>query len=134
MKPLPTPTPATSPYWEAAAHGEFLLPRCGRCRRFHHHPRLWCPYCWSRDLTWEHPSGRGTLVTYSIVSQPPSPGFAAPYALAVVRLDEGPQLMCNLIDTDLDTIVCDMPVEVVFEPRGEIAIPQFKAILGSSDA
>ena len=42
--------------------------------------------------------------------------------------------MCNLIDTDLDTIVCDMAVEVVFEPRGEIAIPQFKAIVRNSDA
>lgn len=127
-KPIPTPNPATEPYWSAAARGEFLLPRCGQCGRFHHHPRLWCPYCWSGELRWEKPSGRGILVTYSIVHQPPSPCFTPPYVLAIVRLDEGPQLMCNVVETELGELRCELPVEVTFEARGEAALPQFRAI------
>lgn len=124
--PVPTATPVTEPYWTAAARGVFLLPKCQRCGRFHHHPRPWCPHCWSTDLDWAEPSGRGTLLTYSVVHQPPSPRFDVPYVLAVVRLDEGPQLMCNLVDVDPADVHCDMAVEVTFERRGEFALPQFR--------
>jgi hypothetical protein len=126
--PGPTVNPVTEPYWTAAAGGVFLLPKCVACGRFHHHPRPWCPHCWSLDLEWAQPSGRGTLVTYSVVHQPPSPGFDVPYVLAVVRLDEGPQLMCNLVDADPADVRCDLPVEVTFEQRGDIALPQFSPI------
>jgi uncharacterized OB-fold protein len=127
-KPVPTVSPATEPYWSAAARGQLVLPKCLVCGRFHHHPRLWCPHCWSLDLEWVRPCGRGIVVTYSVVQQPPSPGFEVPYVLAVVRLDEGPQLMCNLIDADPAEVRCDLPVEVTFERRGEIALPQFRPV------
>ncbi|MCC2656115.1 MAG: nucleic acid-binding protein [Panacagrimonas sp.] len=126
--PLPSVDPITEPYWTAASRGEFLLPRCRACDRFHHHPRRWCPHCWSSDLAWERPSGRGTVVTYSVVHQPPSPAFAVPYVLAVVKLDEGPQLMCNLLGIDAADVRCDLVVEVVFERRGEMALPQFRPV------
>jgi uncharacterized OB-fold protein len=127
-KPVPTVSPVTEPYWSAAARGQFVLPRCRACGRFHHHPRLWCPHCWSFDLEWARPCGRGIVVTYSVVHQPPSPGFEVPYVLAVVRLDEGPQLMCNLVEADPAEVCCDLPVEVTFERRGEIAVPQFRPV------
>jgi len=125
-RPLPTPNAVTEPYWRAAAQGRFLLPRCRACRAFHHHPRRWCPHCWSHDLEWAEPSGRGTVVTYTIVHQPPSPGFDVPYVLAVVRLEEGPQMMCNVVDVDPGEVRCDMPVTVTFERRGDMALPQFR--------
>lgn len=125
-KPVPTPNTTTARYWTAAAEGVFLLPTCRTCGRFHHHPRPWCPHCWSTDLDWAEPSGRGTVVTYSVVHQPPSPGFDVPYVLAVVRLDEGPQLMCNVVEIDPGEVRCDMPVAVTFEVRGDLALPQFR--------
>lgn len=127
-KPVPSINPTTEPYWKAATRGEFLLPRCQACGRFHHQPRLWCPYCWSSKLEWAQPSGRGVLLTYSVVYQPPSPAFEVPYVLAIVRLDEGPQLMCNLIDTDPAELRCDLLVEVTFEQRGDVALPQFRPV------
>lgn len=128
MKPVPGINAVTEPYWSAAARGVFLLPKCRSCGRFHHHPRPWCPYCWSSDLGWDQPSGRGSVVTYSVVYQPPSPGFDVPYVLAVVRLAEGPRLMCNIVDVDPADVCCELPVEVTFEPRGEVAVPQFRPI------
>jgi uncharacterized protein len=65
-------------------------------------------------------------VSFSVVHQAPSPAFAVPYVLAVVRLEEGPQMMCNLLDIDPAQVRCDLPVEVVFEKRGDLALPQFR--------
>lgn len=124
--PLPSIDPVTEPYWSAASRGVFLLPRCKVCDRFHHHPRRWCPHCWSSELEWAQPSGRGVVVTFSVVHQAPSPAFAVPYVLAVVKLDEGPQLMCNLLEIDPADVRCDLSVEVMFEKRGERALPQFR--------
>lgn len=126
MKPLPNTNPATRPYWDAANDGRFVLPRCNDCGRYHHHPRRWCPHCWSTDLGWDEASGRGTVVTFSVVHQPPSDAFEVPYVLAVVRLAEGPAMMTNVVGADPDEMECGMEVQVVFEERGPMTLPQFE--------
>jgi uncharacterized OB-fold protein len=40
------------------------------------------------------------------------PGFDAPYVVARVRLAEGPIVLTNLIDQDVDAWVCDVAVSV----------------------
>ncbi|MFV1971307.1 MAG: Zn-ribbon domain-containing OB-fold protein [Acidimicrobiia bacterium] len=126
MRPIPGIVPATAPYWEAAQENRFVLPRCRECGRFHHHPRSWCPHCWSTDLDWEEASGRATVVTFSVVHQPPSPAFDVPYVLAVVELEEGPTMMTNIVDVAADEVRIGMEVVVTFEPRGDLALPQFR--------
>jgi uncharacterized OB-fold protein len=66
------------------------------------------------------------VLTYTVVHQPPSPAFAAPYVLAVVELAEGPRMMANVIDCSPEDVGVGASVEVTFEPRGEVAIPQFR--------
>jgi len=58
--------------------------------------------------------GRGTLYSFSRVLQPPR-GFAsmAPYAVGMVRLEEGPLISCQLADTDGVDLSIGMPVEMV---------------------
>lgn len=124
--PLPTLTESAAPYWQAATEGRFVLPRCRACQRFHHHPRAWCPYCWSTDLEWDEPSGGGTVLTYTVVHQPPSPAFTAPYVLAIIELAEGPRMMANVIGCSPEDVRVGTPVTVTFERRGELAIPQFR--------
>jgi uncharacterized OB-fold protein len=48
--------------------------------------------------------------------------------IAVVELEEGPRMMTNIVGVPADPahLVLDMPLEVVFEPRGEVMLPQFK--------
>lgn len=128
MTPLPEPKveASTAPYWEAAAEGRLLLPRCRACGRVHHHPRGLCPYCWSTDLDWVEAAGTGQVVTYSIVHQPPSPAFAVPYVLAVVELAEGPRMMTNIVEVAPADVTVGMAVEVTFERRITITLPQFR--------
>lgn len=59
-------------------------------------------------------SGRGEVYSFTVVYEAPS-GFEqlVPYAIALVRLKEGPMVTAQLTDVDLDTIYIGMPVEMV---------------------
>jgi uncharacterized OB-fold protein len=128
-KPLPRVNETTRPYWDAAREGRLLLQRCRACATWIHYPRAWCPACWSTNLEWSEASGRGHVVTYSVVHQAPFESYAAaaPYVLAVIRLEEGPQMMANVLDVDPKDVAIDMAVEVTFEKRQRgFAVPQFR--------
>ena len=75
-------------------------------------------------------SGRRVAArSYSyVINHRAAPGFTAPYVIAVVELDEGPRLLTNLVDVDPDpdALPLDLPVEVVFEPVGDTALPVFR--------
>ncbi|MFJ8083543.1 Zn-ribbon domain-containing OB-fold protein [Streptomyces sp. NPDC096205] len=98
--PTSTPDPFSRPYWDAAAEGRLLLRRCRDCGRPHHHPREFCPYCWSEDVEWEEASGRATLYTWSVVHRSELPGFRerTPYVVGVVDLAEGPRMATEIVE------------------------------------
>lgn len=125
-KPVPEPTPETQPYWDGAAAGELRLQRCRDCGVAYFYPRPVCPECGSSTVDWFAASGRGTLYSYTI-NHRPAPGFEPPYAIAVVELEEGPRLMANIvgIENTPENLVLDMELQVTFEQRGEIMLPQF---------
>ncbi len=130
QKPLPQPTPDTKPFWDGCKEHRLVLPRCQDCNQFHYYPRAHCPYCWSRDLTWEQVSGRGKLYSY-VINYRPAPGFQddAPYSIAVVELDEGPRMMTNIVGVPQtpEDLVLDMALEVSFEDvNDEITLPKFR--------
>lgn len=129
-KPLPTPTPVTAAYWEAAARGELQLQRCQRCDERFLYPRLWCPKCWSTALAQEAATGRGVVIACTTVYQAPSPAYQddVPYVVAVVRLVEGPQLMANVVGCDPMKVQVGTPVTVAFEERDGMRIPQFQPV------
>jgi uncharacterized OB-fold protein len=85
-------------FWEAAAEGRLVLPRCNRCSAVIWYPRHLCPRCGSSDVTWFEASGRGTVYSYTVVHQGEG-AFAAvtPFVIAYVELDEGPRLLTNLL-------------------------------------
>ncbi|MGH9029732.1 MAG: Zn-ribbon domain-containing OB-fold protein, partial [Acidimicrobiales bacterium] len=93
------------------------------------YPRASCPACGCTDVEWITASGRGRLHTY-LINHRPAPGFEddAPYAIAVVELDEGPRMMSNIvgIENTPENLVIDMALEVIFEPRGDTQVPVFR--------
>ena len=124
--PLPTPAPGptleTEEFWKATADGKLLLKRCDAagCGTVIWYPRSICPVCGSLETSWFEASGRGTIYTYTIVHRAQGPWLpAAPYVTAYVELEEGPRVMTNIVDVDLDTIEVGMPVEVTFDDTGQ---------------
>jgi len=134
-KPSPKPTPETSHYWEGTAHGELCLQRCSSCANVFFYPRASCPRCSSFDVEWFVASGRARLHTY-LISHYAAPGFAddAPYAIAVVELEEGPRMMTNIVGVanTPENLELDMELEVVFEQRGDFAVPVFRPVVVAS--
>jgi uncharacterized OB-fold protein len=128
-KPIPMPTPETQPYWDGARAGELRVQRCNACREHYFYPRPFCPRCGSADVAWVAVSGRARLHSY-VISHRAAPGFEdeAPYAIAVVALEEGPRLMTNIVDVENtpEHLVLDMELEVAFQERGDQCVPVFR--------
>ena len=132
-KPLPEIEDLTRPFWDAVQRERLLIQRCADCDTWVWHPRAWCSACYGPNLPWTPVSGRGVVHTYSVVHYAPIPGYAdeAPYVLATVRLDEGPQLMTNLVGCAWQDAAIGLPVQVCFEARaGGFKVPQFRPAAG----
>lgn len=125
----PALNPGDEPYFEGASRGELLVKACNGCGKVHHYPRAICPFCWSADLKWAQSSGKGQIYTYSVTRR----GAGAPYCIAYVTLDEGPTLMTNIVDTDLDEVKIGQRVNVVFKhSENGTAIPMFTPATGDA--
>lgn len=125
---LPAPTPETQHFWDGAKEGELKLQRCTSCSHTYFPPRPFCPECASRDVEVYNASGKGRLFSYVINHRAPK-GWDAPYAIAVVELDEGPRMMTNIIECEQtpEALELDMPLEVSFEQvSDDIFLPKFK--------
>jgi len=119
--PAPVPVPDTQPFWDAAAAGRLLVRACTACGKAHHYPRPICPFCSSDTTQWKDALGRGRIYSYSVMRRVP-----VPYAIAYVTLDEGPTMMTNIVDCDLDAIRIGQVVKVVFKPTdGGPPVPMF---------
>lgn len=120
--PAPLPSPETQAYWDAAAQGKLLYKKCQACGEPHFYPRANCPFCWSDKVEWQEASGRGTIYTYSVMRR----GAPVPYAIAYVTLAEGPTMMTNIVDCDLDAVKIGQAVKLVFKPSdGGPPVPMF---------
>ncbi|HTT76255.1 MAG TPA: Zn-ribbon domain-containing OB-fold protein [Candidatus Binataceae bacterium] len=128
-KPIPVPTRETKPYWEGCKAHELRIQRCEACGHNQFYPRIYCTQCMSDRVEWIKASGRGHVLSYTIVHRPVSPAFAGevPYVVALVTLDEGPAMMTNLVGCVPERLEIGMPVMVTFEDwTEEIAIPKFR--------
>jgi uncharacterized protein len=128
-KPEPAVAPWSRPFWDAASQGKLALQHCDACDKFIFYPRVACPHCASEELSWREASGRGTVYSYTIVENNAPSAFIAdvPYVVAVIRLEEGVQMLSNIVDCDAAELRCDMDVVVTFERLSEnFVLPKFR--------
>jgi uncharacterized OB-fold protein len=115
-RPLPWENPTTRPFFAAAREHRLLLPRCPR-DGFFFYPRSRCPACLGADWSWQPVSGRGRVHSFTVdrVGHVPALRALAPYAVAIVELDEGPHMTARLVDCDLDAVKVGMRVSAAYE-------------------
>ncbi|MGE8318824.1 MAG: Zn-ribbon domain-containing OB-fold protein [Comamonas sp.] len=101
-------------FWQAAEQGRLLLRTCRSCNRPHWYPRVLCPLCGSTDTEWREASGDGTLYAFSVMRR-----VEQPYAVAYVRLAEGPTLLSNIETEALNSLRIGQPVHVRFRRADE---------------
>jgi len=130
-KPSPVVQPWAQPFWDAAKQQRLLLQHCQDCGQTIHYPRIECPVCASQRLDWRAASGRGTIYSFTVVHSNAPSAFVAdlPYVVAVIRLEEGVQMLSNVVQCDPTQLQCDQAVEVVFEPLNEsFTLPKFRPV------
>ena len=73
--------------------------KCNKCGAIHFPSRLICPECGHKEFNTVRLSGKGELATYTIIRIAPS-GFGdlAPYAMGIVKLEEGINVMGQITD------------------------------------
>ena len=123
-RPLPSPiTPEAQPYWDGLKENKLMLPKCDDCGKPFFYPRVLCPNCHSRNISWMQASGRGKLYSFQIAHRSLNRAFKVelPCVMAMIELEEGPRVLSNLINIEPDpnVVKCDMPVEVVFEKQND---------------
>ena len=128
-KPLPLITALSKVFYDGCKEGRLLYQVCADCGHVNFFPKELCCNCMGRNLEWRESSGRGRIFTFTVTYDYAPPEFASdtPYALAIVILDEGFRMTSNIVECDFDTLKCDMPVEVVFDPvTPEVTLPKFR--------
>ncbi len=129
-RPDPILTPDTAFFWEGAKRGELLAQRCAECGDVQHPPRPMCPKCHSVRRELVRLSGRGEIYSWIIPRHPPPVGFTEPPVVAVIRLDEGINLVSNVVGITPGEVRLGTRVEVEFEPTaGGHAVPVFRPIV-----
>ena len=127
--------PATSKlgadHWAAAREGRLAIQRCDDCGRYFFYPSAVCEHCLSTSVRFTDVSGYGTVESYSVVHRAFSPEFAddVPYAVALVKLDEGVNLLSWITGVDPEEVRIGMRVRATFEQvSDEIWLHRFEPV------
>ena len=129
VRPRPTPTSATLPFWEAARRHELVLQRCRGCGRWRHYPQPMCPACHALDFEWARASGRGAIHSFTVSHRAFHPFWKdrVPYVIATIELEEGVRMVCDMPGLAPADAAIGLPVEVCFEDvDAELTLPRFR--------
>ncbi len=122
--PAPAINVESKRFWDATKEGKLLIGLCKDTGKHFFYPRSTSPFTLSKNVEWVEASGRGTIYSFSVMRRAP-----IPYAIAYVTLDEGPTMMTNIVECDLDALKIGQKVELVFRPAGDdAALPVFRPV------
>lgn len=119
QRPLPLADPLSEPFWAAARRHELHMQQCDACGRLAYPPEVACRACGGSDQRFTAVSGRASLHSWTVLHDPPSPGFRdrLPVILAVVELEEQARLLMssNLIGIAPGDLRIGLKVKARFE-------------------
>jgi len=109
-------SPETREYWEALDQSRLLVKRCTACATHHHPRRIVCPTCGTTRLEWVEAGGTGRVYSFSVIMRAPRPEMEAsvPYAVGIVRLDEGVHMFTRLFAEAGAELRVDAPARLEF--------------------
>ncbi len=106
------------PYWEATREKRLVIQYCRTSGKYQHFPRPTSIYTGrASDIEWREVSGKGTVFSYSIAVRG-HPAFRGhePYAVVVVTLDVGVNVIANMMNCTREELLIGMPVRPCWLP------------------
>lgn len=131
LRPQTGPVPHASsqlsvPFWQGCRSGELRYQRCGNCGLSNFPPTEHCRQCLSPGLSWRSGGGRGEIYSWTVVHRPVTAEFEPRYAPAIVTLDEGYQMLTNIVGVQPVELKIGMRVQVQFHAVGpDVTLPYF---------
>ncbi|OBF63223.1 hypothetical protein A5753_13115 [Mycobacterium sp. 852002-51971_SCH5477799-a] len=131
LQPQNGPVPHASshvsrPFWEGCRSQELRYQRCAACGLANFPPTEHCRECLSQDVCWQQGSGRGEIYSWTVVYRPVTAEFEPPYAPAIITLDEGYQMLTNVVGVAPEDLDVGMRVRVHFHDVGpDVTLPYF---------
>lgn len=121
-------SPVSVPFWEGCRSHELRYQRCSECGIANFPPTEHCRQCLSGSLEWTRSAGTGEIYSWTVVHRPVTADFTPPYAPAIVTVDEGYQMLTNIVGIAADALEVSLRVRVEFHSGGEdLTLPYFTA-------
>ena len=103
-------------FYNFAKEGKLMAAKCNKCGTLLLPPRPVCTNCLSEDFEWVELKRRGKLLTYTVIYvAPPQFQSMTPYAVGIVKLEDGPNLPGMIRDIEPEEIKVGMEVKVDFD-------------------
>jgi uncharacterized OB-fold protein len=103
-------------FYKFLAQKKLMAGKCQKCGKIHLPPRPLCDNCFSQQFTWTQISGKGKLLTYSVIHIAPQQFQAmAPYAVGIVQLENGLKIPGMISDAPQEQLQIGMDLTIDFE-------------------
>jgi len=113
-------------FFDRVREGQLTGIRCSACGALEIPPRELCPACQARAWEAVRLTGEGTIASFTVIRVAPRAHAGdVPYAIAAVKLKEGPSLLGRIVDMPIERLAMGLPVR--FRPivHGEAAVIGF---------
>jgi len=98
-------------FFAEARAGRLTGIRCARCGTLAIPPKEFCEQCQQREWQPVALGGAGTVVSFTVIRVAPrGRSGEVPYAVAVVRLQEGVSILGRVVDVPFDVLKAGLPV------------------------
>ncbi len=115
-------------FYRFIGEGKLMAAKCNRCGESMLPPRPFCKKCCSKDLRLVELKGKGKLLSYTVIHVAPKQfEKLAPYAVGIVKLQEGPQLLGFIRGVELNKLKIGMNLTVDFEKTSTVTTTQWPA-------
>lgn len=113
----PRPRSFSKAYWDATREKRLIVQYDKRSGKYQFFPRATSIYGGHRDLEWREVSGKGEVFSYTIAyrARLPFEGHE-PFAIGLVTLDEGVNVMANIVHCGRDRLKIGLRVKPFWAP------------------
>ncbi|MCL2476965.1 Zn-ribbon domain-containing OB-fold protein [Candidatus Bathycorpusculum sp.] len=103
-------------FYKFLSTNQLMAGKCTKCGKIHLPPRPLCSECFSKEFTWTPISGKGKLLTYTIIHVAPTQFQAqTPYAVGIVELEEDLKIPGMIQDIAQEQLKIGMELTLAFD-------------------
>lgn len=102
-------------FYKFLQQSKLMAGKCLKCGKIHLPPRPLCDNCYSTEFQWVEISGKGKLLTYSVIHvAPPQFQSLTPYTVGILELENGLKIPGMIQNLTQEQLKIGMPLTVDF--------------------